>query len=365
MRLPRKWVLGLGLLAAAPGVTVAGPLDFLKPRAGAGSAAAGAPQSNTDIANAVADALRAARLRGENIEIEVLAGMCTLKGQIADSQQRDAATSIVAAVPGVESVDNQLVVTASSKAPRTLQRTSDVQRAGFEGSRDYSVRPVSQETPAPQDNQETAQQIAGAIASAGLSGYDIEVRCKDGIAGLKGEVGSPQEAMIAAKAAKSVPGVTQVLNGLTVNGQPVAAQSAASPYQQVPNVPRQNYVPGQNAPQTPPGYPAMPAGYPQANPAAHGQPVPAQTAGHLIHNRPNMPEYAWPSYAPYDNYAQVTYPAQYDASAWPYIGPFYPYPQVPAEWRSAELTWDDGYWQLKFHSRTGNWWWFLDPHNWH
>jgi osmotically-inducible protein OsmY len=348
MRLPRKWVLGLGLLTAAPGVTVAGPLDFLKPRAGAETSAAGAPKSNADIANDVAAALKAARLRGENIEIEVLAGVCTLKGQIADSQQRAAATGIVAAVPGVETVDNQLVVKASAQTPRSLPRTGGVQQAGFEGARGHSIQQVSQETPAPQNNQEAAQQIAGAIASAGLSGYDIEVRCKDGIAGLKGEVGSQQEAMIAVKAAKSVPGVTQVLNGLTVNGQPVAA--AQQPTQRM---------------QAPPGYPAMPTGYPQAMPAAQGQPVPAQTAGHLIHNRPNMPEYAWPAYAPYDNYAQVTYPAQYDASAWPYIGPFYPYPQVPAEWRSAELTWDDGYWQLKFHNRTNNWWWFLDPHNWH
>lgn len=346
MRLPRKWVLGLGLLAAAPGVTVAGPLDFLKPRAGAESAAAGAPQSNTQIANDVADALRAARLRGENIEIEVLAGVCTLKGQIADSAQRAAATRIVAAVPGVESVDNQLVVKASAQTPRDLPRTGGVQQAGFEGARERTVRQVSQETPAPQNNQEVAQQIAGAIASAGITGYDIEVRCKDGIAGLKGDVGSPQEAMIAVKAAKTVPGVTQVLNGLTVNGQPVAATQTA------PRMPARTATP------------AMPTGYPQAAPAAHGQPVPAQTAGHMVYNRPNMPEYAWPAYAPYDNYAQVTYPAQYDASAWPYIGPFYPYPQVPAEWRSAELTWDDGYWQLKFHSRTNNWWWFLDPHNW-
>ena len=42
-----------------------------------------------------------------------------------------------------------------------------------------------------------------------------------------------------------------------------------------------------------------------------------------------MPGYAWPSYAAYPNYAAVTYPQQYSPTAWPYIGPFYPYPQVP------------------------------------
>ena len=85
----------------------------------------------------------------------------------------------------------------------------------------------------------------------------------------------------------------------------------------------------------------------------------------MMYNQPNVPEYAWPSYAPNNNSAAISYPTQYDASAWPYIGPFYPYPQVPLGWRSAQLNWDDGYWNLKFNSRTDHWWWFMNPHNWH
>ena len=50
-----------------------------------------------------------------------------------------------------------------------------------------------------------------------------------------------------------------------------------------------------------------------------------------------MPGYAWPSYAAYPNYAAVTYPKQYSPTAWPYIGPFYPYPQVPLGWRKVTL----------------------------
>ncbi len=56
---------------------------------------------------------------------------------------------------------------------------------------------------------------------------------------------------------------------------------------------------------------------------------PSYGAGVPRYDQPNMPNYAWPSYAAYPNYAAVTYPKQYSASAWPYIGPFYPYPQVP------------------------------------
>ncbi len=65
--------------------------------------------------------------------------------------------------------------------------------------------------------------------------------------------------------------------------------------------------------------------------------------------QPNMPGYAWPSYAAYPNYGAVTYPRQYSPTAWPYIGPFYPYPQVPLGWRKVALEWDDGWWWLDFY----------------
>jgi hypothetical protein len=61
-----------------------------------------------------------------------------------------------------------------------------------------------------------------------------------------------------------------------------------------------------------------------------------------------MPGYAWPSYASYPNYAALSYPTQYSPTAWPYIGPFYPYPQVPLGWRKVCLEWDDGWWFLDF-----------------
>jgi len=64
-----------------------------------------------------------------------------------------------------------------------------------------------------------------------------------------------------------------------------------------------------------------------------------------------MPNYAWPSYASHPNYAAVTYPKQYSPTAWPYIGPFYPYPQVPLGWRKVTLQWDDGWWMLDFHEK--------------
>jgi hypothetical protein len=68
----------------------------------------------------------------------------------------------------------------------------------------------------------------------------------------------------------------------------------------------------------------------------------------------SMPGYAWPSYASYPNYAALTYPRQYSPTAWPYIGPFYPYPQVPLAWRKVSLEWDDGWWFLDFSAHNSS-----------
>ncbi|MCI0331607.1 MAG: BON domain-containing protein [Planctomycetes bacterium] len=67
-----------------------------------------------------------------------------------------------------------------------------------------------------------------------------------------------------------------------------------------------------------------------------------------------MPGYAWPSYASYPNYAALSYPQQYSPTAWPYIGPFYPYPQVPLAWRKVSLEWDDGWWFLDFSAHNSS-----------
>lgn len=67
-----------------------------------------------------------------------------------------------------------------------------------------------------------------------------------------------------------------------------------------------------------------------------------------------MPGYAWPSYAAYPNYGALTYPQQYSPTAWPYIGPFYPYPQVPLAWRKVALEWDDGWWFLDFSAHNSS-----------
>ncbi|AMV17620.1 BON domain-containing protein [Planctomyces sp. SH-PL14] len=399
MRLPRKWVLTMGLLAAVPTMTVAAPF-------GGKSAESASAPSNQEVADGVKAALQAARPKGKGIQIEVRNGVASVSGQISDAAERARVTQVVQRVPGVSSVDNRLEVMAAS-APKA----SGIEQAGFQGEKRGRIQQVSNEEfapiagpapaapaapqgAAPTSNQEVAQNVADALASCGLSGYDIEIRYKNGSCSLVGDVEAREQAMAAHRAASSVPGVQNVINRLTVRGQlalppgPPAGAGPRGPIAPAGYGPQAGYAPqGGYAPQA--GYGPQGGGAPygapqgmapqngmmQAQAMAPGGPIPPQpqmgpggvqpVGHHMIYNQPNVPNYAWPAYAQYDNYAAVTYPSQYDASAWPYMGPFYPYPQVPLNWRQATLEWDDGSWSLRFSPRTDKWWWFMNPHNWH
>jgi hypothetical protein len=61
---------------------------------------------------------------------------------------------------------------------------------------------------------------------------------------------------------------------------------------------------------------------------------------------PPLPPYAWPTYAPYNNVSRVAYPQAYPYNAFPYIGPYYPFPKVPLGWRKVTLEWEDGFWWI-------------------
>jgi osmotically-inducible protein OsmY len=369
-----------GLLAACPSVALAGPFDLLTSRSRPAVSAQSAA-TNQQIADQIAAALKEAKLKGFDISIEVSDGVATLSGKIRDSHQKTIATKVTSGVDGVVSVNNQLqLVTAPRMAP--------VQQAAFQGdlSQGPMVHQVKHEQ-ASHRNQQVAQQIANGLVSAGLGDYDLEIRYKDGACSLIGALDTPEQAMAAYQRAATVPGVNQVLTRLTVAGRefkpesvhPAAfqagmpaggAQYAALPYAPQPLPPQAALSPtsaGAYAPPPVPGpggpmaAPVTPAGY---HPHLGHGPHFGRLGAHEVYNSPYLPQYAWPTQAAYDNYAAVSYPSKYDASAWPYIGPFYPYPQVPLGWRSAQLVWDDGYWNLKFDPQTDKWWWFLHPENW-
>ena len=99
---------------------------------------------------------------------------------------------------------------------------------------------------------------------------------------------------------------------------------------------------------TPPnGVVAPPRGMVGPGPGALGavDPMPLNGPGvAMALNPPTMPPYAWPTYAPYNNYSRVAYPNDYPYSAFPYIGPMYPVPKVPLGYRAIRLEWEDGHW---------------------
>ncbi len=144
----------------------------------------------------------------------------------------------------------------------------------------------------------------------------------------------PAEAPEYRQAAYQVPQQSTSPNTLrTINASNAFDNSAPMPFAQAGNVP------------------AMQASHPMsAAPAAPMGPMSAGP-GMGMGTSPNMPNYAWPGYAAHPNYGAVTYPKQYSPSAWPYIGPFYPYPQVPLGWRKVALEWDDGWWYLDFNDK--------------
>jgi hypothetical protein len=173
-------------------------------------------------------------------------------------------------------------------------------------------------------------------------------------------------------------GVSRVVNNLTITGTETTKKAtvqraeASSGYSEIqrtsatePSVlPRQqqeNYAPRPISGQRP-----LPVSMSQTmsepSGGVPGGPQPMYAAGAqagaapVRYDQPCVPNYAWPSYAAYPNYAAVTYPRQYSPTAWPYIGPFYPYPQVPLGWRKVTLEWKDGWWFLDFKDEQASCW---------
>lgn len=238
------------------------------------------------------------------------------------------------------------------------------------------------------DDTQIAQQIVQKLqqekASGSLKGFTIDLQVEEGTVWMTGRVANAQQQARALDLARRISGVKQVVNDLEIGApQAVAQASAVEPARrtastvlaQRPEVGSgmgSSYV----ATPAPAGSPMqmMPAqqmqnrgtpvpytyarsvrqGEGMAVEGMNGAPVPMQGNGGVAparYDHPSLPGYAWPSYASHPNYAAVTYPKQYSPTAWPYIGPFYPYPQVPLGWRKVELEWDDGWWMLDFKER--------------
>ena len=206
-----------------------------------------------------------------------------------------------------------------------------------------------------QQDAAAAQRIAVVLRQSGkMRDYGIGVKYSQGTVWLNGRVTSRQQADAAISVVKRIQGVKNIVNNLKVDSSS-ALRQPGSQVRLAGAFTRQGSVEGATA-----GYMPLPAegeGVRGEMVSHGGRPLPMVAGGAgpgmapATYDEPHMPNHAWPSYAAYPNYAAVTYPKQYSPTAWPFIGPFHPYPQVPLGWRRVSLEWDDGWWFLDFDDR--------------
>jgi len=277
----------------------------------------------------------------------------------------------------------QIAKTERAKPQPTPARPEPVQRpvaSANRPSRTAHVPPSQPRQVTPSDEQ-LAEEIIGKLRVQKdrgiLQDFDIDIQVNDRVVWVAGHVASDSQRNLVLDVSRRVRGVDKVVNDLDIgSGTPAqmvsTAQASPAPISEepAPTPAPQPAEPAQTAGapapfQYTPGQPIngrgqVPVAYAPAQSAVYrqqfvGQPVAEVPAARGVararFDHPTMPGYAWPSYAAYPNYGAVTYPRQYSPTAWPYIGPFYPYPQVPLGWRKVTLEWDDGWWMLDFKSK--------------
>jgi hypothetical protein len=203
-----------------------------------------------------------------------------------------------------------------------------------------------------------ADAIADHLRHSGqLRGYDIGISFQDGTAELTGRVADQHQREEVLRVVQGVPGVERVRDRME-GGTPALLPAQAVFPDKVPQ-PQPLPPPGQPGPLPPPGQPA-PLPPPDVPGALPREPMPVYHGGPAMpgaaYNPPPLPPYAWPTYAPYNNYSRVAYPTLYPYQAWPFIGPQYPFPKIPLGWRSVTLRWQDGHWWYGRNATGHDWW---------
>jgi hypothetical protein len=212
--------------------------------------------------------------------------------------------------------------------------------------------PVSATQPNP--NQTLADDVAYRLRSTGhAAGGDFSIVAQEGIVTLSG---TAKDAGQKAAVVADVKGVT----GVFVVRDNVRVLSVGVVQVQDPAVGLPPISPGPLAPIGPglsePTAFAPPTAAGPGNPLVDPTPLGAvgQAAPDL--QAPNLPPYAWPTYAPHNNVSRVAYPQAYPYNAFPFIGPYYPFPKVPLGWRKVTLEWEDGHWFIGRNSTPHDYW---------
>jgi hypothetical protein len=287
---------------------------------------------NQEVAKQIARSLdNSGQMSGYKIGVKYQDGTVWLKGQVASQEQMKTALTLVFQTPGVTRVVNELSTNESVAAPSTpswSQLAAQQKKGDNSPARENPLRsqaaPVADQQPQPVSLAKRLENFMGGSEPAAPARADR----------VPNSFATSSVSPVSAEEPQETP-------------QPMAASPRAVPMSKAPRG-GATYVSMQSdarSPVAPNGAPM-----PMYSAAARGGVAPAR------YDQPCMPNYAWPSYAAYPNYAGVTYPKQYSPTAWPYIGPFYPYPQVPLGWRKVTLEWDSGWWFLDFKDQPASCW---------
>jgi len=287
--------------------------------------------ANQRAAERIADAI-GERFPDADVDVSFRGGQVWLKGEAASQSQRERIVEQVFRVPGINvtEVNDEIQIVAS--------------RAPAEGTAQPARQAASAvHAPVPMPNAPNPRTPVAALNQARQMQAQAQQQ----------QMQMQQQPMVVAPQAWTgammppAPQQRHPAYGLQP-GQPAAfpAPFVQTGFMQHPAFVRHPHPQAAAAQQPIPMHAQRPIPQQAMHPAHahHGQhgPFPGQF------HQPNLPQHAWPSYAHYPNFAQVSYPRVYSPSAWPYIGPFYPYPQVPLGWRRVTLEHSNGWWWLDF-----------------
>jgi hypothetical protein len=183
-------------------------------------------------------------------------------------------------------------------------------------------------------NQKLAEKVAKELAALPGTG-DVKVYTEGGTVTLVGTCKEDAHKADMLQAVRTIDGVSLVKDGLKVESMAMKAPAPMPTLKQT-----QALDGGPRMIAAPSAVPPGPVGDPIV------EPLPLGPAGGAMGGPPPLPGHAWPTYAPYPNMSRVAYPSAYPHNAFPFIGPYYPFPKVPLGWRSVTLSWEDGHWWL-------------------
>lgn len=163
---------------------------------------AATPETERSYSTAISDATIQAGVKskllmspyttGLSADVESQAGLVTLRGMADSGQAKEIATRLAASTPGVQTVNNQLLVAGS--------------QASFEASPVYTPEPVWGFA----DAWITAKVKSALLVSRFVDGGQVNVHTQSGVVTLSGQLNSGPERALAIQLSKNVRGVKQV-----------------------------------------------------------------------------------------------------------------------------------------------------------